>query len=421
MDYGYYQVYIADSAENVSIPYEVHYNKPKSSTDKYIPITTIVYDTFELPLQFNSATNNVETEISKTIFENISESMTVSVPKIKGASSYTLSFTKDGLSSAIGDINISMDTELGTIVVPKNMIENIQMDKADKVKLTIKTIENSRLTVELQKQLKNKPVIQLSLTVDGKQIAWNNPNAPVSISIPYTPTVEEMNDLEHITVWYINGDGNVVSVPNGRYNKDTGKVTFTTSHFSQFAVAYVIKTFDDLKGVEWAKKPIEVLASKGVLKGVSEKEYAPQMSITRGDFLYYLVRTLGVETRVDENFDDISSDAYYYQEIGIAKKLGITNGTGNNQFSPDANITRQDMMVLTNNALRVTKKLENQDTIFELEKYTDKLLVSDYAISSVAALVKENLIEGNGDKINPIANTTRAEAAVFLYRIYNNY
>lgn len=420
LDYGYYQVYIADSAENVSIPYEVHYNRPKS-TNRYTAIVTSGSDTIKLPSQLNSATNNVETEIRKTIFENISESMTISIPKIKGAPSYTLSFTKDGLSSAKGDIHISMDTELGTIVIPKNMIENIQMDKADKVKLTIKTIENSTLPVELQKQLKNKPVIQLSLVVDENQLAWNNPNAPVSISIPYTPTVEEMNDLEHITVWYINGDGNVVSVPNGRYNKDTGKVTFTTTHFGQFAVSYIIKTFDDLEGVTWAKKPIEVLTSKGVLKGVSEKEYAPQMSITRGDFLYYLVRTLGVEAWVDENFDDISSDTYYYQEIGIAKKLGITNGTGNNKFSPDANITRQDMMVLTSNALRVAKKLENQATIIELEKYTDKSLVSDYAVSSVAALVKDNLIVGNGDKINPLGNTTRAEAAVFLYRIYNKY
>lgn len=54
------------------------------------------------------------------------------------------------------------------------------------------------------------------------------------------------------------------------------------------------KTFDDLGSVTWAKKQIEVLASKGVLKGVSQTEYAPQAAITRADYLYYLVRTLGL-------------------------------------------------------------------------------------------------------------------------------
>src|SRR5690606_26525716 len=157
----------------------------------------------------------------------------------------------------------------GTIVFPEEMIEDIQGDEADKIQLTIQTAKKSDLPIELQNELKNKPIIQLSLAVDGKQIAWNNPNTPVTISIPYSPTSEELNDLEHIVIWYIDGDGNIVSVPNGRYNKETGKVTFTTTHFSKYAVAHVIKTFDDIKNVEWAKKPIEVLASKGIIKGVS--------------------------------------------------------------------------------------------------------------------------------------------------------
>src|SRR5690606_34598300 len=123
--------------------------------------------------------------------------------QIKGASSYTLSFTKEGLLSTKKDINIVMDTEIGTIVFPEEMIEDIQGDEADKIQLTIQTAKKSDLPIELQNELKNKPIIQLSLTVDGKQIAWDNPNTPVTISIPYSPTSEELNDLEHIVIWYI--------------------------------------------------------------------------------------------------------------------------------------------------------------------------------------------------------------------------
>jgi hypothetical protein len=213
----------------------------------------------------------------------------------------------------------------------------------------------------------------------------------------------------------------VVEVPNGRYDPGTGTVTFSTTHFSRYAVVYVTQTFDDLESAVWAKKPIEVLASKGILKGISEKEYAPQRNITRADFLYYLVRTLGVDAMVDGNFDDISRDAYYYKEIGIAKKLGITYGTGNNKFSPDESITRLDMMVLTERALRMLKKLEVQGTDSDLDRFTDKSLIAAYATDSIASLVKEGLIVGSGDRINPLGNATRAEAAAFLYMIYNKY
>jgi lactocepin len=66
--------------------------------------------------------------------------------------------------------------------------------------------------------------------------------------------------------------------------------------------------------VPWARKAIEVLASKGIIRGKTETEYAPQTDISRAEFLYSLVRTLGVTASFDENFDDIEIGAYYYKE-----------------------------------------------------------------------------------------------------------
>ena len=79
------------------------------------------------------------------------------------------------------------------------------------------------------------------------------------------------------------------------------------------------------------------------------------------------------------------------------------------------------MMVLTERALRILQKLKKPGKASELGKFTDKSLIAAYAIDSVASIVKGGLIVGSGDKINPLGNTTRAEAAVFLYRIYNKY
>jgi hypothetical protein len=42
-------------------------------------------------------------------------------------------------------------------------------------------------------------------TVGEVRTEWNNPSAPVTVSIPYTPTAAELESPESIVVWYIGG------------------------------------------------------------------------------------------------------------------------------------------------------------------------------------------------------------------------
>ncbi|MBU7005957.1 GLUG motif-containing protein [Phosphitispora fastidiosa] len=345
----------------------------------------------------------------------------ITVPTIPGVNNYTLEIPGSSLSGTLGENILTFSTDSGSITIPDNMLSGTGLEDKGDIGITIGEGDKSGLPDYVRDDIGDRPIIRLTLTLNQEQTDWNNSDARVTVSIPYQPTADELANPEHITIWYIDGAGNVVEMPNGRYDPGTGTVTFSTTHFSRYAVVYVTKTFDDLESAVWAKKPIEVLASKGILKGISEKEYAPQTNITRADFLYYLVRTLGVDARVDGNFDDISRDAYYYKEIGIAKKLGITHGTGNNKFSPDESITRLDMMVLAERALRMLEKLEVQGTASDLDRFADKSLIADYASDSIASVVREGLIVGSGDRLNPLGHTTRAEAAAFLYRIYNKY
>lgn len=326
----------------------------------------------------------------------------------------------DALAGDAGK-TIVVKTDFATITLPSNMFMIEDVRNVTFVTLNASRADTAKLSAEVQLQLGNRPAIELTLKLDGKTILWDNPDAQVIVSMPYKPSAEELADPENITVWYIDRAGNIISVPSGKYDPATGTVSFITTHFSTYAVVYVSKSFVDLGSVAWARKSVEVLSAKGILKGKTDMEYAPQEYITRADFLYYLIKTLNVETRVEGNFDDISNDAYYCKEIAIARKLGITSGTGNNKFSPDSRITRQDMMVLTQRALQMLKQLKHQGSASDLDKFADKSLVADYAIDSVAFVVKKGLIVGSGDRINPLGNSTRAETAVFLYRMYNEY
>ncbi|QHT59779.1 hypothetical protein GXP70_07310 [Paenibacillus lycopersici] len=343
----------------------------------------------------------------------------VQLPKVDGAKAYELTMPASLLTAGDASKAIHIKTDLATVTVPGNMLAAEEAGGAQNVSLMIAAGDKSKLAADIQAQLGDKPVIELSLLLDGQQTAWRNDSAPVTVGIPYAPTAEELKDPEHITIWYIDNSGKAVSVPSGKYDAATGMVTFSTTHFSEYAVVFVRKTFADIGNYGWAKKQIEVLASKGVINGTSEQSFSPAAGITRADYLVLLVRTLGLSADFTDNFADIQPEDYFYKEIGIAKKLGITTGSGDNRFNPAASITRQDMMTLTEKALRSLDRISQHGSAADLDGFADESRIAAYAADSVAALVKEGLIEGDGDFIHPLASTTRAEAAVFLYRIYN--
>ena len=351
---------------------------------------------------------------------NSEETTVVNVPAIAGVNSYTLGLPAASLSDAERAGTLTFATETGSITIPNNMLAGLAEAAGKQAAVTIGQGDRSTLPTSVQAALGERPLVQLSLTVDGTQTAWHNPEAPVTVTIPYTPTAAELADPEHIVVWYIDGSY-VTSVPTGRYDIATGTVTFTTTHFSHYAVAYVQKTFGDLGSAEWARKSIEVIASKGIINGTGANTYSPAASVTRADYLILLVKTLGLTADFTDNFDDVQPGAYYYETLGIAKKLGLAAGIGANCFNPEKNISRQDMMVLTARALEKYKALKSAGDTTVLSKFKDKGEIADYAANSLATLVKEGLIAGTGDRLNPRARTTRAEAAAFLYRIYNKY
>jgi hypothetical protein len=76
------------------------------------------------------------------------------------------------------------------------------------------------------------------------------------------------------------------------------------------------------------------------------------------------------------------------------------------------------MMTLTVRALNTAGKVFELADISVIEGYVDFRIISDYAVESIAILVSEGIIQGSGNRLNPLHNLTRAEAAVLLHRIY---
>ncbi len=84
-------------------------------------------------------------------------------------------------------------TDMAVVTLPGNMLAQEAAAKAKKVSLSITLVDVSQIEdEELRQLIGRRPIIQLSLKIDGEDFPWNNPDSPVRVAIPYTPTEEEL-------------------------------------------------------------------------------------------------------------------------------------------------------------------------------------------------------------------------------------
>ncbi|MBE1442970.1 S-layer homology domain-containing protein [Paenibacillus sp. OAS669] len=345
-------------------------------------------------------------------------SITLELEKAEGAQSYELSIPVAYFISK-PNMDFIIVTELGTIRIPSHMLSNRSLNEAQKIGLRIGKGTANTLPESVQKEVGDRPIVQLDIRVDGQIVPFDNPDAAVLVAIPYRAAGEELTQAEHLTVWHIDPQGSIEPVPTAQYVASKEQIMFKTTRFSSFAAAYVFKSFEDLETVPWAKEAIEVMASKGVITGISEKEFDPGTRVTRADFMLLLTRAMGFNASASAQFHDVNQDDYYHHAVGVAKALGLAEGREDGKFYPREPISRQDMMVLISRALHKAGKTLPQSSEEDLAAFADRTQVSSYAISDLAAMVKAGVVEGDGSRLNPLANATRAEAAVLLYRIYH--
>ncbi|TYQ12921.1 UNVERIFIED_CONTAM: S-layer family protein [Acetivibrio alkalicellulosi] len=347
------------------------------------------------------------------------KTVVLDIKKVDGAKVYIQEIPVEMLSFDSVVHKIIIITEFGTIEVPSDFLNQEEFATGKFISFVIKSLNLDGFDDDLKSNIGNRPIVELDILIDGKKIHWKDNFKALKVSIPYTPSIEELQNHEHIVIWHIEDTlEKANSVTSGRYNADFGIVTFKVNYPGSFAVVYNYKTFDDIDSYPWAKKQIEVLASKGIINGTSKTTYSPSKDITRADFMILLIKSLDISSSFESNFDDVLPGAYYYQYVGIAKELGIASGVGDNKFNPLESITRQDMMVLTTNALKIANKVSLTGNEADISGYEDKDQISLYAVEGVATLVKKGIVVGSNNRINPLGNASRAELAAIIYKIY---
>ena len=285
--------------------------------------------------------------------------------------------------------------------------------------LRVKRVNQSSLPVEANAAIGTRPAYDLSLVYlsDGKETPIIDlGGCTISVRLPYTPAKEEQ--IGNLYAVYVDSNGKVEWLTKSNYDPDLGTVVFETGHFSIYGIGYKnsAPAFTDIKN-HWAADNIIFAANRGLLTGIGNNQFSPDTGMTRGMFVTALGRLAGIDPDNDKigKFIDVKADAYYAPYVNWVAEKGIVNGTTSTTFSPDTNITREQMaVILANYAKKLSYDLPaTQDAV----TFADNAQISDWAVKEVKAMLQAGILAGkSGNKFDPQGTATRAEVATVLWQ-----
>ena len=250
-----------------------------------------------------------------------------------------------------------------------------------------------------------------------------NPGAPDNGSVTVSPknpakgstviiTVEpyEGYALDEITV--TDKDGNSLKLTDkgdGKYSftMPSGKVDIDAS----FKKLTETSPFADVSTDAYYYEAVKWAAENSITGGIGNGLFGPELTCSRGQIVTFLWRAAGSpEPTALSTFTDVAADAYYAKAVAWAVENGVTTGTGDGKFSPDAPCTRGQAVTFLWRALGQL----TGDTASFADVPADSYFaqaVAWAAVNGVTTGVGNNLFAPGGD-------CTRAQIVTFLWRAY---
>ena len=233
----------------------------------------------------------------------------------------------------------------------------------------------------------------------------------------------ERGDTVTITVKPDDGfklDDLTVTDKNGKElkltDKGNGKYTFTMPASkveinATFAKEIETSPFSDVSTSAYYYEAVKWAQEKGITGGIGNGLFGPNQPCTRAQIVTFLWRAAGSpEPKSMSSFSDVSADSYYAKAVAWAVENGITTGTGDGKFSPDATCTRAQSVTFL---FRAIGKLVDSKAEFS------DVLTDSYYANAVAWAVENGVTNGIGDGLfGPGNSCTRAQIVTFLFRAY---
>ena len=173
-----------------------------------------------------------------------------------------------------------------------------------------------------------------------------------------------------------------------------------------------VNPFADVANSAYYVDAVEWMLKREVTQGTTETTFSPNLNCTRAQIVTFLWRAAGSpEPKGTVSFADVSAGSYYAKAVAWAIENGITGGTGDGLFSPDAACTRAQSAAFLYRAA-------GSPTVSGSAGFSD--VAADAYYAQAVAWAKEHGITGGigGGLFGSANDCTRAQIAAFLWRLY---
>ena len=179
--------------------------------------------------------------------------------------------------------------------------------------------------------------------------------------------------------------------------------------------------FSDLDTTKWYHEDIDYVLDNEIMLGTSDTVFAPEGSLTRGMLVTILYRSEGEPaTNTSIPFADVDMSAYYANAVVWAQQNGIVKGISETEYAPEMSVTREQLATV----MFRYAQFKGMDTVTAEENlgFNDVSDISDWAVAAMNWGVGRDYIFGRTEGvIAPKVAATRAEIAAFIHRyIVNN-
>ena len=173
-----------------------------------------------------------------------------------------------------------------------------------------------------------------------------------------------------------------------------------------------VNPFADVANSAYYVDAVEWMLKREVTQGTTETTFSPNLNCTRAQIVTFLWRAAGSpEPKGTVSFADVSAGSYYAKAVAWAIENGITGGTGDGLFSPDAACTRAQSAAFLYRAA-------GSPAVGGSAGFSDVAADAYYA-QAVAWAKEHGITDGIGGGLFGSANDcTRAQIAAFLWRLY---
>ena len=252
--------------------------------------------------------------------------------------------------------------------------------------------------------------IEVNKDIQNGEVTVNRRYAERGDTVTITVKPDNGFKLDELTV--IDKNGNELKLTD----KGNGKYTFTMPASKVEIKATFVKEvetspFSDVSTSAYYYEAVKWAQEKGITGGIGNGLFGPNQPCTRAQIVTFLWRAAGSpEPKSMSSFSDVSADSYYAKAVAWAVENGITTGTGDGKFSPDATCTRAQSVTFL---FRAIGKLVDSKAEFS------DVLTDSYYANAVAWAVENGVTNGIGNGLfGPDNSCTRAQIVTFLFRAY---